>query len=239
MDGVSKTLKKKEVTNEMVRNLLLSRHTPADDFYGEVQSIIGVKDMVKPLSYFCRKHRRDPKNGSSPMLVSIVQIYTTAGLYAAKKTPPPTYKMSDEAKIAEDFERCTRAISQLRTKKDAMNVEFRRFVSLTTPEARGPVRERLIRIANNVVNESDNIGSIWNELASLGWTYSIPNYEYEGPEQVNPRSKKLKEMLTKLDEQKISTITLPKQQDAEVASIIKETGIALGAITVSQVKRKN
>jgi hypothetical protein len=238
LDNAWKSLKKKDITNEMVKRLLSTRQNLSEEFYSEILAIIGPQQMSKPIAHFCLKHRRDPGEGTLPMNISIINAYVASGLYESKKEKVPVIKLGPDTQIAEKYERAVITLSHARSRIDTIFVLLRKFASKLTPEARGVIRMHLLKSCANFLDDTRSIDETWEMLKSISWTNVIPNVDKLNNEQVIEYAIHIRLMYDKLKSIPIETITLPQKQDAEVAGIIKKCAMAVGAISSTLDKLK-
>jgi len=239
IDPSWKSLKKKDITIEMVKSLLTRRTDLAADFYSEILSIIGPKDMTKVYSVFCQKYRRDPSNGSQPLLYGVVESYAQIGLYEAQKGKKPVIKLSDESKIAEEFENAIKHISKARTRLDSIIVLLRRFESLSSPEARGEIRVRLVPICRNFINDLFLVEEANKLLSSYGWQKVSLESDLLSSTNYGEKANAISNMIDKIDNMKLQSKTLDRDTDASVSSLIKGTTLLFKGMWVHTSKYRH
>jgi hypothetical protein len=217
----SKSLKKKDVTTEMVKTLLSARQDPSKDFLEEIRSIIGSANMGQVFSLF-EILGQAPDQGAAVLSHNIVDVYTKLGLYGEELHRPEL----DDIKIDDGYirmlENGVKNSRGLLANIITVQNNIGRYCNLQTPEARGVIRTPM---TNNIISLQSKVEAlihlpeeIYRRVCNIQWEALGYLTSYDS---LREAYKFLAPLIDQLNLYKADNKTLKKDADATVLALIE------------------
>jgi hypothetical protein len=218
----NRSIKKKEITIEMVQTLLSTRLNPAEDFFAEIKSIIGSDNMSSVFAVF-EKKSHSPRQGSVALFSEIIQIYDRMNLYGENLKRPQVEKLEVDEKYIRDLELAARLTRTMIGNAITTSNLLNKFCAQVTPEARGHIRGPL---TNNILALADKLSGLVNIPPEV--FNEVKLYQWEalgtivGQDALADVLKGIQPIIDCLNQYKGGSKTLAKNDDASVASKVEE-----------------